>query len=88
MARFFNAPVLVALVVCVGVTVSALSDGSESRYAWADAEGTGNNMATGIFLTEAAKMGAVCLDGTAPAYYFLPGTEPHVAMCVRVLMHE
>lgn len=33
-------------------------------------------LATAYFLTDAAKTeGAVCLDGTAPAYYFRPGVD-------------
>ena len=60
---------IVALVCTVGV--SAMDDGTD--YSWADEEGVGGDMATGIFLHDAVKTGAVCLDGTAPVYYFLAG---------------
>ena len=64
------ATMIVALVCTVGV--SAMDDGTD--YSWADEEGVGgDSTATGIFLKDAVKTGAVCLDGTAPVYYFLAG---------------
>lgn len=80
MARYAHIAAVGTLVLCLAGAALALSDGSESRYGWADVEGTGNDMATGIFLTDAAAKGAVCLDGSPPAYYFLPG-----AGCLLVL---